>query len=175
MTDFKKNLVESADAAARTGVLFVAVALFAAMWESDSPPTRQSDHWLARRAGISGTVTKTELNTVAPAPRHDSIRVEKTVSRQASPVLTRDAGAIAATRPFPLPAGIVPGHYRVVDSLGEVSTLHVSDEMVSSSHMASNRNQLIVEDGHRTIYFIRLRRPATAHAGRSIGRQVIHQ
>ena len=35
MSDFKNNLVQTADAAARVGVLFVAVALFAAMWESD--------------------------------------------------------------------------------------------------------------------------------------------
>lgn len=180
MTDFKKNLVESADAAARVGVLFVAVALFAAMWESDSPPTRQTDHWLARRAGISGTVTRTDHRTIVPAPRRDSIQVDKpasrqTVSRQTVSTPIGDAHVTEAAWPYPLPAGIVPGQYRVVDSFGEVSTLHVSDGMVSSNHMTPDCHQLIVEDGHRTVYFIRLRRAATARAGRTIDRQVIRR
>lgn len=157
MSDFKKNLVESADAAARVGMLFVTVALFAAMWESDSPPTAQADHWLAGRAGIAEPLTQTE----GSVSRTDSDDHTRTGQHRSGAV---DSVSIThnEAQPYPLPSGIVPGHYRVVDSLGKVGSLLVTEDMATRDQASSDREQFVVEDGRRTVYFIRLHGPVTA-------------
>lgn len=150
MSDLKTNLAQSADAAARVGVLFVAVAMFAAMWESDSPPTSNSDdHWLARRAGVS--------TSVADRDDEQSDLVERSQARtERASVFEPASLQTANVQPYPIPAGIVPGEYRVVDSLGMMDTLRITAEMVShrDSHKASD--QYIIENGDRKIYFIRI-------------------
>lgn len=149
MSDFKTNLVQSADAAARVGVLFVAVAMFAAMWESDSPPSEAtSDNWLARRAG--------EPETGAGRDRA-SERVSQSVFRRDTlPMLTPISYQAMNAQPYPMPAGIAAGEYRVVDSYGMTETLHVTDEMVSIQKSVESRDQYFIENGDRRIYFIRL-------------------
>jgi len=155
MSDFKTNLVQSADAAAQVGVLFLAVAMFAAMWESDSPPTDASnDHWLARRGGVSASVAARD-DKPTHAIEHSStgssvMPMFEPVSRQSS-----------TARPYPMPAGITPGEYRVVDSLGMTDTLLVTVEMVSLHDSQKASDQYIIENGDRKIYFIRFQGPTT--------------
>jgi len=158
MSDLKTNLVQSADAAARVGVLFVAVAMFAAMWESDSPPTSTSDdHWLARRAGVSNPVATLDDEQPELVDRSQA-RTERASAFEPASLQT------ANVQPYPMPAGIVPGEYRVVDSLGMTDTLRIIPKMAShqDSHKASD--QYIIENGDRKIYFIRIRN-VTAIAG----------
>lgn len=148
MSDLKNNLIQSVDAAARVGVLFVAVAMFAAMWESDLPSTSSRDnHWLARRAGI--TIVNADGGQIATTDRSPSH------AGRAS-VLKLSAMQIATAHAYPIPAGIAPGEYRVIDSLGMLDTLRVTAEMVSlhRSHKASD--QYIIENNDRKIYFIRI-------------------
>jgi hypothetical protein len=162
MSDFKTDLVQSADAAARVGVLFVAVAMFAAMWESDSPPSASSDdHWLARRAGASNSVA---------ARDHKSIHaVEHSATRTSvMPMFEPMSLHFETARPYPMPAGIAPGEYRVVDSFGMTDTLHVTTEMVSLHDSHKANEQYIIEDGDRKIYFIRIQGNA-AIAGVQLG------
>lgn len=148
MSDFKRNLAESADAAARVGVLFVAVAMFAVMWESDSPPADVSDNWLARRAGVSRPAT---------APDERLSKSDKNSGlRETSSLLTGVSASSAIVVEYPLPAGIAPGRYRAVDSLGNVQTVRVTSEMATGIRAKSPLAQYIVEQGDRTIYFIRI-------------------
>tara|TARA_R110002072_G_scaffold303099_1_gene493405 strand:- start:107659 stop:108156 length:498 start_codon:yes stop_codon:yes gene_type:complete len=161
MSDFKNNLVQSADAAARVGVLFVAVALFAAMWESDSPPAEASDnHWLARRAGAL---------TIDAAGNEPAESVNQTRDQiKAQPVFEPVSHPAVITQPYPMPVGIAPGEYRVVDSRGMTETLNVSAEMVSMQKFDENRDQYIIENGDRKIFFIRIRNEnatASRHSG----------
>lgn len=150
MSDFKTNLVQSADAAARVGVLFVAVALFAAMWESDSPSTQaNNDHWLARRADTSNvdTVPNKPAESVSQSPtRREVQKVLEPVSHQAM-----------ISEPYPMPVGIVPGEYRVVDSRGMTETLNVTAEMVAMQKSDETRDHFIIGNGDRKIFFIRIR------------------
>lgn len=158
MSDLKTNLAQSADAAARVGVLFVAVAMFAAMWESDSPPSSSSDdHWLARRAGVSNPVADRGDEQLELLERSQA-RTERASAFEPASLQT------ANVQPYPMPAGIVPGEYRVVDSLGMTDTLRITTEMVShqDSHKASD--QYTIENGDRKIYFIRIQ-GTTAIAG----------
>jgi hypothetical protein len=162
MSDFKTNLVHSADAAARVGVLVLAVAMFAAMWESDSPPSSSSDdHWLAKRAGVSNSVSNLADGQLKGVDRSQAHADGATAFKPASLHL-------ASSQLYPMPAGIVPGQYRVVDSLGMTDTLCVTAEMVSlhDSHQASD--QYIIENGDRKIYFIRIQ-GTTAIAGANFG------
>ena len=158
MSDFKTNLVQSADAAARVGVLFLAVAMFAAMWESDSPPIDASnDHWLARRAGVSNIhITRNKsVESVGQLP----------VRREALPMFEPVSHRTMNAQPYPIPVGIVPGEYRVVDSLGMTETLDVTADMVSMQKSDETRDQYIIENGDRKIFFIRIRiQAATARA-----------
>ncbi|MDA0806932.1 MAG: hypothetical protein O2945_03680 [Planctomycetota bacterium] len=151
MSDFKNNLVQTADAAARVGVLFVAVALFAAMWESDSAPTEAGDdHWLARRAGGSAVITQiTGGEFVVDDERNGPTDL------QSSPLSL--SPLTETSLPYPMPAGIVPGDYRVVDSFGKAWALYVTEEKEAAIKVSPERDQFIVEDGSRTIYFIRIR------------------
>jgi hypothetical protein len=162
MSDFKTNLVQSADGAARVGVLFVAVAMFAAMWESDSPPASNNDgHWLARRAGVSTSVADHDDEQPELADQSESRGPRVSVFEPASL-------QIATAQPYPMPAGIVPGEYRVVDSLGLTDTLHITAEMVSLHDSNNASDQYIIEDGDRKIYFIRIQ-GTTAIAGAHFG------
>ena len=148
MSDFKRNLVESADAAARVGVLIVAVAMFAAMWESDTPTTGSDDNGLAYRAGTSHTLTRIDESTSVrnrAASQIDSKATFQTVAAQT-----------IITQSFPVPAGIVSGDYHVVDSLGMVATLNVTPDMVSNQRSHNARNHYTIVDADRTIYFIRI-------------------
>lgn len=154
MSDLKTNLVQSADAAARVGVLFVAVTMFAAMWESDSPPSTTDDHWLAQRAGTSNPVS-----VLKDTPLE---RTERSEARAALASIFEPASRhITVVQAYPMPVGITPGEYSVVDSLGMTDTLRVTAEMVSlhDSHDASD--QYIIENGDRRIYFIRIQGNAT--------------
>lgn len=154
MSDFKTNLVQSADAAARVGALFVAVAMFAAMWESDSPPTDASDeHWLARRAASSTSIAKASDASPGSA---GSISVEDVTTRKPMPALQSVSLPSGNSRTYPMPAGICPGEYRVVDSFGMTDTLQVTAETVSINESDNGRDQYIVEDGDRKIFFIRI-------------------
>jgi hypothetical protein len=160
MSDLKTNLVQSADAAARVGVLFVAVAMFAAMWESDSPPTSNSDeHWLARRAGVSKPVATLDDEQPEMVDRSQA-RIERGSVFEPTSLQT------ANVQPYPMPAGIAPGEYQVVDSFGMTDTLHITAEMVShhDSHKASD--QYIIENGDRQIFFIRIRKTTTIAGSR---------
>jgi hypothetical protein len=154
MSDLKTNLVQSADAAARVGVLFVAVTIFATMWESDSPPSSTSDHWLVQRAGASNSVAVREDVQLEPADQSEARADLASTFKPASM-------HIATVQAYPMPVGITPGEYRVVDSLGMTDTLRVTAEMVSlhDSHNASD--QYIIENGDRKIYFIRIQGNAT--------------
>lgn len=150
MSDLKTNLVQSVDAAARVGVLFVAVAMFAAMWESDLPSTSSSDnHWLARRAGVTSSIANAAGGQIETTDRSQSHAGRASVLKLARM-------QIATAQAYPMPAGITPGEYRVVDSLGMMDTLRVTAEMVSlrRSHKASD--QYIIENSDRKIYFIRI-------------------
>ncbi|NQV25212.1 MAG: hypothetical protein HQ518_12685 [Rhodopirellula sp.] len=163
MSDFKRNLMESTDAAARVGALFVAVALFAAMWESDSPATASHDNWLARRAGSPATVVEVHVESSGSA---DSAVAEGVTSNESKPVFGSVSLQSGNSQPYPMPAGIARGEYRVVDSFGMTDTLRVTTEMVSIHDSHKTRDQYIVEDGDRKIFFIRIRRErATAHVG----------
>lgn len=155
MSDLKTNLAQSADAAARVGVLFVAVAMFAAMWESDSPPTPSSDdHWLARRAGVS--------NSVAPLDDKRPELVNQTQAHTERALAFEPASLQTAhVQPYPMPAGIAPGEYRVVDSLGMTDTLRVTAEMVSHHDSQKANDQYIIENVDRKIYFIRIQRTSS--------------
>jgi len=158
MSDLKTNLVQSADAAARVGVLFVAVAMFAAMWESDSPPTSNGDdHWLARRAGVSNPVVTLDDEQPEVVDRSQARTEGGSVFEPASL-------QTAHVQPYPMPAGITPGDYRVVDSFGMTDTLRITAEMVSHQDSHKSGDQYIIENGNRKIYFIRIRR-TTAIAG----------
>lgn len=150
MSDFKTNLVQSADAAARVGVLLVAVALFAAMWESDSTsPPSSEEHWLARRAGIS--------NSVADARDESSKTAEQSRGQVESDSVFKPASmSTEQNRSYPMPAGIAPGEYRVVDSFGMADILRISPEMVSLHNSHEVKSQYVIEIGDRTVYFIRI-------------------
>ncbi|MGZ0171440.1 MAG: hypothetical protein ACKVHE_17990 [Planctomycetales bacterium] len=162
MSDFKTNLVQSADAAARVGVLFFAVAMFAAMWESDSPPSSSSDdHWLARRAGASASVAARDDKS-SPAVQHSGSR---TSVRSTFESVSQHS---ATARPYPMPAGIAPGEYRVVDSFGMTDTLHVTAETVLHRGSQNASDQYVIENGDRKIYFIRIQGNA-AIAGAQFG------
>lgn len=150
MSDFKRNLVESADGAARVGVLFVAVAMFAAMWESDSPSAGSDDHWLARRAGSSQAVVQVEKGSPKISEQHARQSNKQGTLKNVS------AASVIAVQ-CPMPVGITPGDYRVVDSLGGVQTVQVTSEMVSGTRTRNPLNQYITEEGDRTIYFIRIK------------------
>jgi hypothetical protein len=150
MSDFKNNLVQTADAAARVGVLFVAVALFAAMWESDSAPTEASDgHWLARRAGV----LTIDVAGDESAESDSQTQNQRGVRQAFEPVSHKTTIA----QPYPMPVGIVPGEYRVVDSRGMSETLSVTTEMVSMQKSDETRDHFIIENGDRKIFFIRIR------------------
>jgi hypothetical protein len=150
MSDFKNNLVQTADAAARVGVLFVAVALFAAMWESDSAPTEASDgHWLARRAGVLTIDAAGDESA-----KSDSQAQSQRGARQTFEPVSHQS---MIAQPYPMPVGIVPGDYRVVDTFGMSETLSVTDEMVSMQKSDETRDHFIIENGDRKIFFIRIR------------------
>ncbi len=154
MSDLKTNLVQSADAAARVGVLFVAVAMFAAMWESDSPPTDASnDHWLAHRAANSASIDEGDAQSTPPAP---SATVEEVTRQKSTPASRTDSLHSENSRSYPMPVGIAAGDYRVVDSFGRTDTLHVSVETVPNHVSQNARDQYIFEDGDRKIFFIRI-------------------
>jgi hypothetical protein len=163
MSDSKINLVDSADAAARVGVLFVAVAIFAAMWESDTPPANRDDNWLARRAGTSQTVSRSDDVSASTSDESTGL------GHSTSAFQTVSAHTTSA-QPFPIPAGIVPGDYRVVDSLGMVTTLNVTAEMVSSHRGQNTRDQYVIEDADRSIYFIRIRNLTAGTIAESVRR-----
>ena len=149
MSDLKRNLVESADAAARVGVLFVAVGIFAAMWESDSPTTKHDSNWLARRARSTQIVARAGDDSTSV---HEQQSSQPGDSNRLSAVSMQSINAPQ----YPIPAGIVPGKYRVVDSFGKVQTLQVTVEMASATDPQNPIDQYILEDGERTIYFIRI-------------------
>lgn len=144
MTDFKRNLVESADAAARVGVLLVAVVLFAAIWESDS--THAEENWLARRAEQeTPTVATRDAEDLISSGTDTEVKRVSTSSRQ------------VPTLRYPIPSGIVAGRYRVVDSEGDVQALQITDEMTSGSESNRGRDFYQTQDGNRMVYFIRIR------------------
>jgi len=150
MSDLKTNLAKSVDASARVGVLLIAVVMFAAMWESDLQPTSSSDdHWLTERAGVTSSIAHADNGQLETTDRSQSHAGRASVLKLAGI-------QIATTQAYPMPAGIDPGEYRVVDSLGMMDTLRVTAEMVSlhRSHKASD--QYIIENGDRKIYFIRI-------------------
>jgi hypothetical protein len=157
MSDLKRNLVESADAAARVGVLFVAVGIFAAMWESDSPTTNDDSNWLARRARPAQVVARAGEDSTSAHGSQSSHAGRSNGLRAASMQSISSMRSISAPQ-YPMPAGIVPGNYRVVDSLGKVQPLQVTAEMASGTDPQHPLDQYILEDGDRTIYFIRIRR-----------------
>ncbi|MDA1162004.1 MAG: hypothetical protein O3B13_02770 [Planctomycetota bacterium] len=156
MSDFKRNLAESADSAARVGVLFLAVAMFAAMWESDAS-SKQDDNWLAARARTKFVVAQSDENASLEI-------VSQTGEVQKNKPNTSDTfGEVSIRRvsgsPYPLPVGIVPGEYRVVDSRGSVETLHITQEIasVTGNIESLGLGQYVIADAERTIYFIRIR------------------
>ncbi len=154
MSDFKTNLVQSADAAARVGVLFVAVAMFAAIWESDSPPTDTSnDHWLARRA--AGSTSIADVNDQSPGSS-GSVTVEDVTGKQPMSRLQPVSLYSGNSRAYPMPAGMCPGEYRVVDSFGMTDMLQVTAETVPTHESDKGSDQYIIEDGDRKIFFIRI-------------------
>ena len=158
MSDFKTNLVQSADAAARVGVLFVAIALFAAMWESDSPSTEANDdHWLARRANASNA----DAAPNKPAESVSQSPARREVQQMFEPVSHQTMIA----EPYPMPVGIVPGEYRVVDSRGMTETLNVTTEMVAMQKSDEIRDHYIIKNGDRKIFFIRIRNENATASG----------
>ena len=106
----------------------LSVLVFAAMWESDSKPQAEELRLVQR---------------VKPA-------------RQESATVTTIAPEYGQTRSLPLPAEIVPGHYRVVDSAGAVSSLVVRESMADLNASADPSGIYSLQHGDRTLYFIRV-------------------
>jgi hypothetical protein len=124
-------MVESANAAARIGALMLSVLVFAAMWESDSKPQTEELRLVQRAEPV----------------------------RQESATVTTIAPEYGQTRSLPLPAEIAPGHYRVVDSAGTVSSLVVQESIADLNTSTDPLGIYSLQHGDRTLYFIRVEDP----------------
>jgi hypothetical protein len=135
MNPLKLEIAAAAGTAVRVGALFMAVIVFATMWDSDAKP-EHSNHWLAHRAE----------QRVRPVEHGGGSN-----SRGALSALKTQQ--IAAQ--IELPQDITAGQYLVADTWGQVRRVHVTRSMASSTSPA--RDQYTLREGDSTTYFIRIR------------------
>ncbi len=158
---------------ARIAVLVLVSALFVAAWNSDQASNDENDPQVAaRRARLNSLYNQRAIAFTQPGsgrpitpPREASPR--ETIVRNESyrqslrQYITHTELALsqvhsASGRLIDLPNGITPGHYRVVDTEGQVDTIIIPG-VVSSSDENLYQHDL---DGERN-YFIRIGSLAT--------------
>lgn len=122
----------------RVSLLFVVTGLFAAMWSADSPDTRSpGDRQLARRTS--------------------SFRLTDRLGTR-KPERTASAAPQSGPDDVPLPRGIAPGTYLIVDHLGRTCQRTV-DSHSGTDNFAPVDHYTLRGNGGRW-HFIRLEEPA---------------
>ncbi len=166
------QMVETVNATARVGALFVSILLFAAMWQSDLSEVQQSEgHWLARRAGLKlpTVVAQQKTDERQTAQVKAATEIASLLDSQFVPHFSTVSFASHSFDTTDLPAGIAPGRYRVVDSAGTVSSLVVSDSMIGSQRPVVSRAVYTMHRDGVTLYFIRVEDAATEIASARTG------
>lgn len=119
----------------RVSLLLVVTGLFAGMWSGDSPDLRSpAEKQMARRASTPCLLGAAK----SPANR---IRTVSLTQR---------------TAPVPLPAGIEPGTYLVVNQAGETQRLTIDAKAASTTANFVAVDQYTVRQGGLRWHFIRL-------------------
>lgn len=120
----------------RVSLLLVVTGLFAGMWSADSPDLRSpAEKQLARRASTPRALFQ---------PAKTSTNVVKNVSR---------SGAVTSV---PLPAGIEPGTYLVVDQSGATQRLTIEASLATGAGNFATIDQYTLRQGSQRWHFIRL-------------------
>jgi hypothetical protein len=128
----------------RFSLLLVATGLFAGMWSMDKADQRTAAEVRLARCASSP-------NLARDLSRPEKLRPQAEVTTQSS---------------VPLPRGIAPGSYLIVDQTGATQRLTVPYEESLSSNFA-DVDQYMVRDGNRRWHFIRLSSPHVDQTARS--------
>lgn len=120
----------------RVSLLLVVTGLFAGMWSADSPDLRSpAEKQMARRASTPRVLEH------AAKTSPSTIKAVSLSERLAS---------------IPLPAGIEPGSYLVVDQTGATQRMTIDASTTSTSANFVAIDQYTVRQGEQRWHFIRL-------------------
>lgn len=135
----------------RVSLLLLVTGLFAGMWSTDSPDER--------------TVAQKQLARLASTPC--SIALNQ--SARGNDV-TRNASFSGRldTRAVPLPKGIAPGNYLVVNQSGMTQRLTITAHHGVSEENYAQVDQYSVRSGNARWHFIRLDQPVEQGTGRQV-------
>lgn len=123
----------------RVSLLLLVTGLFAGMWSADSPDERTAPQKQLARCESSPCAVAC---SVCPAP-NGGVRQVSRIRRW-------------TTHPFPLPRGIAPGTYLVVDQSGTTQRLTIAaNDGVSTANFAVVE-QYVVRNADGRWHFIRL-------------------
>jgi hypothetical protein len=149
-------MVDSVNAASRVGALVLSLVVFAAMWESDSPPAQSKSRLVIRTGECQGT---TQSDAVLQSRRHaaesSSFGTLLPTSLQ-TPQTSVVSFISSLSTDGDLPHGIAPGRYRVVDSDGMVDSIVISHSTSGSQRPVQAQSFYTQQLGSRTRYFIRI-------------------
>jgi len=135
----------------RVSLLLLVTGLFAGMWSSDSPDER--------------TVAQKQLARLGSTPRLAAINQpahEKGSLRNVSFSGRLDTQAV------PLPKGIAPGNYLVVNQTGMTQRLTVTAHHEVSTENYAPVDQYFVRNGNARWHFIRLDQPLNQASDRHV-------
>lgn len=135
----------------RVSLLLLVTGLFAGMWSTDSPDERTAAQ--KQLARLASTPCSIALNQTAP--RND-------VARNAS-----FSGRLD-TRAVPLPKGIAPGNYLVVNQSGMTQRLTITAHHGVSEDNFTPVDQYSIRIGNARWHFIRLDQPLDQESGRRV-------
>lgn len=133
----------------RVSLLLLVTGLFAGMWSTDSPDERTAaQKQLTRLASTPCSVAPTPLESAYARNVSFSGRLE--------------------TRAVPLPKGIAPGNYLVVNQAGMTQRLTITAHHGVSEDNHTPVDQYSVRSGNCRWHFIRLDQPQEQGPGRKI-------
>ncbi len=164
-----------AHAAARVFALLLATVGFGAMWQCDS---QYQQEVLAHRER-----ERESLVSVVAAP-HDEDDADP-AHPAGTQMLSDDSAApvsqtqvtlrdVSHVRDWTLPAGIVPGEYRVVDSRGAVDLVRITPaDVIDQGSIAGReaREMYLFDTPDRRVYFIRVASPDAISNGNEPARR----
>lgn len=151
-----RGITHPAHAAARVFLLLIATVGFGAMWQSDSQYQQEALAHRERERERESLVAETDDADPAHPAGSQMLSDDSDAPVSQTQITLRD---VSHVRDWTLPAGIVPGEYRVVDSRGAVDLVRITSADVGYQGSVAEREareMYLFDEPERRVYFIRV-------------------